>query len=135
MMNIEILWKEYTSFEQSINPVIAEKLTQERSRDYMNARRVAKEYEAVTRGLNKSAPSVPPTGSQEETKQVELWHNYINWEKSNPLQVEDPALVTKRVMFAYEQVSQSVSQSVSRVTNQHHRHIRPAGSAVSESPR
>ena len=111
MMNIEILWKEYTSFEQSINPVIAEKLTQERSRDYMNARRVAKEYEAVTRGLNKSAPSVPPTGSQEETKQVELWHNYINWEKSNPLQVEDPALVTKRVMFAYEQVSQSVSPS------------------------
>lgn len=34
---------------------------------------------------------------------MELWHNYINWEKSNPLQREDPALVTKRVMFAYEQ--------------------------------
>ena len=32
-----------------------------------------------------------------------MWHSYINWEKSNPLQVEDPALVTKRVMFAYEQ--------------------------------
>merc|ERR1719445_978914 len=103
MMNIEACWKEYSSFEQSINPMIAEKLTQERSRDYMNARRVAKEYEAVTRGLNKSNPSVPPTGSQDEAKQVELWHSYINWEKSNPLQVEDPALVTKRVMFAYEQ--------------------------------
>ena len=62
MMNIESLWKEYVSFEQSINPMIAEKLTQERSRDYMNARRVAKEYEAVTRGLNKTHPSVPPTG-------------------------------------------------------------------------
>lgn len=36
----------------------------------MNARRVAKEYEANTRGLNKMLPSVPPTGSQEETKQV-----------------------------------------------------------------
>ena len=62
MMNIEGLWKEYSSFEQSINPMIAEKLTQERSRDYMNARRVAKEYEAVTRGLNKSQPSIPPSG-------------------------------------------------------------------------
>ena len=62
MMNIETLWKEYVTFEQSINPMIAEKLTQERSRDYMNARRVAKEYEAVTRGLNKTHPSVPPTG-------------------------------------------------------------------------
>ncbi len=57
-------------FEQGINPIIAEKMTAERSRDYMNARRVAKEYEAVTRGLNKSAPCVPPTGSQEEMKQV-----------------------------------------------------------------
>jgi len=103
MMNIEAVWKDYTSFEQGINPAIAEKLTQERSRDYMNARRVAKEYEAVTRGLNKSNPSVPPSGSQDEVKQVELWHSYIKWEKSNPLQVEDPALVTKRVMFAYEQ--------------------------------
>ena len=43
------------------------------------------------------------TGSQEEYKQVELWHSYINWEKSNPLKVEDPALIAKRVMFAYEQ--------------------------------
>ena len=38
MMNIEAVWKDYTSFEQGINPAIAEKLTQERSRDYMNAR-------------------------------------------------------------------------------------------------
>ena len=35
--------------------------------------------------------------------QVELWHSYINWEKGNPLKVEDPALVARRVMFAYEQ--------------------------------
>lgn len=69
----------------------------------MNARRVAKEYEAFTRGLNKMSPSVPPTGSAEELKQVELWHSYVNWEKSNPLKVEDPALVARRVMFAYEQ--------------------------------
>ena len=53
MINIETLWKDYCSFEQSINPMIAEKLTQERSRDYMNARRVAKEYEAVTRWVFK----------------------------------------------------------------------------------
>lgn len=28
MINIETLWKEYTVFEQGINPMIAEKLTQ-----------------------------------------------------------------------------------------------------------
>ncbi len=41
--------KDYTVFEQGVNPIIAEKMASERSRDYMNARRVAKEYEASTR--------------------------------------------------------------------------------------
>jgi hypothetical protein len=35
--------QEYSLFEQNVNPMIAEKLTGERSRDYMMARRVAKE--------------------------------------------------------------------------------------------
>ena len=62
--------KDYVAFEQSVNPYSAERLTSERSRDYMTARRVAKEYEACTRGLNKLAPCVPPTGSAEEYRQV-----------------------------------------------------------------
>ena len=69
----------------------------------MNARRVAKEYEASTRGLNKAMPCVPPTGSAEELKQLEAWQKYIAWEKSNPLRVEDQVMITKRVMFAFEQ--------------------------------
>lgn len=70
MINMEQLWKDYMAFEQHINPIIAEKMAIERSRDYMNARRVAKELEAVTRGLNRSAPSIPPTSHPEEVKQV-----------------------------------------------------------------
>lgn len=42
----------------------------ERSRDYMNARRVAKELEVQIRGINRNAPSVPPSGNSEEQKQV-----------------------------------------------------------------
>ncbi|XP_043289608.1 protein suppressor of forked isoform X2 [Venturia canescens] len=103
MINMEQLWKDYMTFEQNINPIIAEKMAIERSRDYMNARRVAKELEAVTRGLNRSAPSVPPTGHAEEIKQVELWKKYIAWERSNPLRTEDTSLVARRVMFAIEQ--------------------------------
>jgi cleavage stimulation factor subunit 3 len=88
---------------QAINPIIAEKMSIERSRDYMNARRVAKELEVQIRGINRNAPSVPPNGSPEERKQVELWQKYIAWEKSNPLRTEDTALLTKRVVFALEQ--------------------------------
>ncbi len=91
------------AFEQGINTLIAEKMTGERCKDYMNARRVAKEYEALTRGLNKAMACVPPTGSAEELRQLDLWQKYIAWERSNPLRVEDQVLITKRVMFGYEQ--------------------------------
>ena len=101
--------KDYSAFEKGVNAMIAEKLIGERGRDYMTARRVSKEYEVFTRGINKSVPSVPPTGSADELKQIEMWQRYISWERSNPLRVEDPALVTKRVMFAYEQVGHSGS--------------------------
>lgn len=103
IIGIEILWKEYITFEQNINPIISEKMSLERSRDYMNARRVAKELEIVTKGLNRNLPAIPPTLTKEEMKQVELWKKFIGFEKSNPLRIEDTALVTRRVMFATEQ--------------------------------
>lgn len=70
IIGIEVLWKEYIQFEQNINPIISEKMSLERSRDYMNARRVAKELEFVTKGLNRNLPAIPPTLTKEETKQV-----------------------------------------------------------------
>ena len=70
IIGIEVLWKEYIAFEHNINPVISEKMSLERSRDYMNARRVAKELENVTKGLNRNLPAVPPTLTKEEFKQV-----------------------------------------------------------------
>ncbi|XP_018561901.1 protein suppressor of forked [Anoplophora glabripennis] len=103
MTGMETFWKDYIAFEQAINPIIAEKMSIERSRDYMNARRVAKELEVQIRGINRNAPSIPPSGTPEERKQVELWQKYIAWEKSNPLRTEDTALLTKRVVFALEQ--------------------------------
>ncbi|XP_050315851.1 protein suppressor of forked [Anthonomus grandis grandis] len=103
MTGMETLWKDYIAFEQNINPIIAEKMSIERSRDYMNSRRAAKELEVQIRGINRNAPSVPPNGSPEEKKQVELWQKYIAWEKGNPLRTEDTALHTKRVIFALEQ--------------------------------
>ena len=77
MANIEQLWRDYLEFEKNINPIIAEKMNIERGRDYMNARRVGKELEAETRGLNRHLPSVPPSGLPEEIKQVreiEIWY-------------------------------------------------------------
>ena len=55
---------------QAINPLIAKKMQEDRGRDYTNAKRVAKEYEVVTKGLNRSAPSIPPQNTPDEAKQV-----------------------------------------------------------------
>lgn len=44
----------------------------DKGRDYNNARRVAKEYEVVTKGLSRNAPSVPPQNSPDESKQVQI---------------------------------------------------------------
>ncbi|XP_053209017.1 cleavage stimulation factor subunit 3-like [Panonychus citri] len=102
MMSVDQFWRDYIAYEQGINQMIAEKMIADRSRDYMNARRVAKEYEATTRGLNRSAPALPPSCRPEDLKQVDLWRKYIAWEKNNPLRSEDMGLVIKRVVFAYE---------------------------------
>ena len=59
--NNNYLFTDYSTFEKTTNPILAEKML-ERSRDYLKARRVAKEFEAIIRGINKTAPCVPPTG-------------------------------------------------------------------------
>jgi cleavage stimulation factor subunit 3 len=103
MFHIDTLWKDYIAFEQSINPIIAEKMVQDRSRDHMNARRVAKEWEVVIRGLNRSWPAVPPTFSPDELRQIDIWRKYIQWEKSNPLRTENNHIIVRRITYAYKQ--------------------------------
>lgn len=73
MHSCDLLWKDYMIFENGINPIIAEKMSMEHTRDHINAKRVAREMEEVIRGLNRNFPSVPPTGSPEEQKQVGLY--------------------------------------------------------------
>ncbi|CAK8683477.1 unnamed protein product [Clavelina lepadiformis] len=103
MISIEQLWREYTQYEQGINAIIAKKMVDDRTKEYLNARRVSKELETMTRSLQRHNPACPPSGSAEEQKQVTLWKKYIDWERSNPMRSEDATFVSKRVMFAYEQ--------------------------------
>jgi cleavage stimulation factor subunit 3 len=83
--------------------MVAKRLIEERSREFLAVRKVAKDYENITRGLERNQPAVPPQGTQDEQKQVAQWKKYIEWEKFNPLRNEDLSFVAKRVMFGYEQ--------------------------------
>ncbi|XP_031552725.1 cleavage stimulation factor subunit 3-like [Actinia tenebrosa] len=106
IINVEAIWREYNTFEQGINKTLAKKLIDDKTRDYMNARRMSKEFEALTRGLVRGAPSTPHLGTPEEVKQLQIWKKYIFWERSNPLWIDDTLLLTRRVMYAYEQCLQ-----------------------------
>lgn len=103
MSNIENLWKDYNTYEQSINPLIAKKMIDDKNKEYLNSRRATKELEVLQRNLMKSAPAQPATGGLDERKVVESWRKLIEWEKGNNLRIEDKHLQTRRVMFAYEQ--------------------------------
>ncbi|EFO86298.1 hypothetical protein GCK72_004918 [Caenorhabditis remanei] len=103
MHNLDSIWADYCAYEKNINMTLAEKLIAERGKDYQNARRVEKELQQVTRGLKRATVSVPPKGTQSETKQVELWKKLIAWEKTNPLQTEEYGQHARRVVYTYEQ--------------------------------
>uniref|UniRef100_A0A914I989 Suppressor of forked domain-containing protein n=1 Tax=Globodera rostochiensis TaxID=31243 RepID=A0A914I989_GLORO len=103
MANIEQLWNDYCTFEKGINSTLAEKMIAEANKDYQIARKMAKQYEQVTRGINRQAVSIPPRGTSAEMKQAELWRKFIQWEKSNPMGTEEYGQLAKRVIYAYEQ--------------------------------
>lgn len=103
MVNIESLWSDYCSYEKNINPTLAEKLISERNKEYQVSKKIAKQLETVTRGVNRQAVSVPPRGTAPEMKQVEMWKKYIQWEKSNPMETEEYGQFARRVVYAYEQ--------------------------------
>lgn len=81
----------------------------DRSREFMTVRKISKEYENVTRHLDRNSPCFPPQGTVDEIKQKTYWKKYIEWEKSNPLKTDDLAVVAKRVMYSYEQCLLSLS--------------------------
>ncbi|CAF0768409.1 unnamed protein product [Brachionus calyciflorus] len=103
MINVDQFWKDYCAFENQINPLIAKRMIDDRSREFMTVRKISKEYENVTKYLDRNSPCFPPQGTVEELRQKTYWKKYIEWEKSNPLKTDDLAIVAKRVMYAYEQ--------------------------------
>ena len=73
----------------------------DRSREFVIVRKIAKEYENVTKHLDRHSASMPPQGTPEEIRQKNYWKKYIEWEKGNPLKSEDMSLVFKRGLISY----------------------------------
>lgn len=81
----------------------AKKFLGEKSSAYMTARTALREMRLFTDNINTNMVPLPPHWTPQELNQLELWKNYIQWEKGDPLQLEDESAVLDRVAYTYQQ--------------------------------
>ncbi|EAT80567.1 hypothetical protein SNOG_12155 [Parastagonospora nodorum SN15] len=103
------IWRDYDKFEMSVNKQTGRKHLQEKSPSYMTARSAINVLDNnITRGVNRTTlPRLPPApgfdGHDEYSNQVKLWKNWIQWEKSDPLEIliDDKTAYQNRVLHLY----------------------------------
>ena len=83
---------------------------QEKSAAYMTARTAYHQMANITIGLKRATrPKLPAAigheGDDEYMQQIDLWDEWIRWEKEDPvvLKEEDLALYHKRILYTYKQ--------------------------------
>ncbi|KAF1946405.1 mRNA 3'-end-processing protein rna-14 [Clathrospora elynae] len=104
------IWRDYDKFEMGMNKTSGRKQLQETSPSYMTARSAINVLDNnVTRGINRTTlPKLPPAagfdGHEAYMNQVQLWNNWIRWEKGDPLEcaTDNRDLYNKRVLHLYK---------------------------------
>lgn len=108
---LQTLWKDYDLFENSLNKTNARKYMAELSSDYTTARSAYRALENITRDVQRtSRPRLPPAygyaGDEEYQAQVQLWKQWIDWEKKDELGYREERKDKEyrdRVLFTYKQ--------------------------------
>lgn len=65
--------------------MVAKKVIDEHSRDYMTLRRVSKSLESTVRSLNKNLLARPASSGTRDLRQYAAWKQLLDWETSNPM--------------------------------------------------
>ncbi|KAF9873508.1 cfia complex component [Colletotrichum karsti] len=104
------LWKDYDQFEMSLNKTTGRQFIQKRSPAYMTAKASNSQLDRLIPRLQRTTlPRLPPApgfdGDQDFMEQVDLWKKWIQWEKEDPLvlQEEEPEAYRGRVLYCYKQ--------------------------------
>ncbi|KAK1231479.1 mRNA 3'-end-processing protein rna14 [Marasmius sp. AFHP31] len=118
--NVEQLWGELETFENSIGRVTAKKIMQDLSPGYMQAKSTLRELTKHTSPLYPPATQTTPNTSPgdfflptlpsftaTERQNVGRWKSYLKWEESNPLMLEekDKATLIARIQSAYRKAT------------------------------
>ncbi|GCF01012.1 mRNA 3'-end-processing protein rna14 [Zygosaccharomyces mellis] len=109
--NIEKMWNRYTEWEQDVNSLTARKFIGELSSEYMRARSLYQEWSHITKGLKRSHPvsvstanknNIPQTQEGMDPSQLQVWLNWIQWEKENKMSLSQD-LLNRRLTYVYKQ--------------------------------
>ncbi|CRK15472.1 hypothetical protein BN1708_017400, partial [Verticillium longisporum] len=104
------LWKDYDQFELGLNKATGRQFIQKRSPGYMTAKSASLQMDRKIGNLNRtSLPRLPPApgfaGATEYMEQVNIWKQWIQWEKEDPLVLADdePEVLKQRILYVYKQ--------------------------------
>ncbi|KAM0278790.1 hypothetical protein ACHAQH_004981 [Verticillium albo-atrum] len=104
------LWKDYDQFELGLNKATGRQFIQKRSPGYMTAKSASLQLDRKIGNLNRtSLPRLPPApgfaGATEYMEQVNIWKQWIQWEKEDPLVLADdePEALKQRILYVYKQ--------------------------------
>jgi cleavage stimulation factor subunit 3 len=104
LQNLELIWKDYDAYENSLNKILAKALLSDFGPKYMNARSVYRERKNMSDGIQKQMLARPTRHilNSKDSVQVKLWKNLLAYEKSNPHKLDTEAL-RDRVSFTFNQ--------------------------------
>ena len=110
--NLEKMWNRYTQWEQEVNSLTARKFIGELSAEYMKARSLYQEWLNITNGLKRASPinlrtankkNIPQPGTSDlNIKQLQIWLDWIKWERENKLMLSEDML-SQRINYVYKQ--------------------------------
>jgi cleavage stimulation factor subunit 3 len=69
----------------------------------MQARSALRQMRTIMGNLDRNKIPRPPTWSPTERLELEAWKNWIEWEKSNPLLLDNENVLYSRIIYAYRQ--------------------------------
>ncbi|KAK4046434.1 mRNA 3'-end-processing protein rna14 [Microbotryomycetes sp. JL201] len=106
--NVEQIWQDYNQFENTMSKMTAKKFVAELSPAYMTARKVLRELRARFDDLPE--PNLPqrPDWSKQDKRALDMWRQYLAYEETNPLDIEEPTVLQGRIGFAYKKAIASM---------------------------
>lgn len=111
-LKVEEVWKNYDEFENKLDRTAARQLLSRLSPQYMAARSALREmnkhWDAIRRSQPPHGLPMEPGWSNREVEYLEAWRKYLEWEKSNPLNLGDQEMLRRRVVYAFNQASMAL---------------------------